>query len=201
MDMTLEAPTLYDFEQRVRETLARRKLPIDAKEFITVLASLGDASAPTTAHDHDFLIAHAGLTEDDLSDDALRVADATIAANRAHANKTVANESWKTETVAEKLGMIPANVRRAVAEGAIYSVKPTPGSHHRYPAWQFINGRPLPGMREVITALPDDYHPLEVKDFMTEPVDALRDMSPVQWLAEGGAIDDVVTLAQGRGWE
>lgn len=199
--MTIEAPTLFDFEERVRGALSRRNLPIDANEFIAVLAELGDTSAPTTAPDLNFLTAHAGVTAEDLTDDALRAVDATIAANRARANVVVAAESWTTDHVAKTLGMAPANVRRAVVEGTLYSVKPTPGSRHRFPSWQFVHGRPLPGMREVISALPQDYHPLEVKEFMTEPAESLRGMSPVQWLSEGGAVSEVVALADGRSWE
>ena len=99
------------------------------------------------------------------------------------------------------LGMAPANVRRAVAEGALYSVKTSPASHHWFPRWQFPHRHALPGLREVIGALPSNYHPVEVEEFMTAESDDLRGMSPLMWLAGGGDVAQVVTLADERSWE
>ena len=199
--MTLESHALHDFEERAAKAIARRKLQIGTQDLIRLLTDLGETSPPVSGPDRDFLVEYAGLTDAELSDEALAGIDATIGANRARASVEVQNESMTTQEVAQLLGMAPANVRRTVTEGALYSVKPTPSSHHRFPKWQFVDNRPLPGLREVIGALPEDYHPIEVAQFMLEPTDALRSMSPYQWLSEGGRVVDVVHLADGRSWE
>lgn len=199
--MSIESLALHNFEDRATKAILRRKLQINTRDLIALLADLVDTSAPTTQPDRDFLTTYAGLTEADLEDESISGIDANISANRARASMDVQRDSLTTQDVALMLNMNPANVRRAVLDGTLYSVKPTPGSHHRFPEWQFVGDRPLPGMREVISALPDDYHPLEVARFFAEPAETLRNMSPAQWLAGGGNISDVVALADGRSWE
>lgn len=201
MSMAIESLALHDFEDRAARAISRRKLQINAHDLIELLSDLGDASAPITQPDRDFLTTYAGLTDADLTDEVVAGIDAAIAANRAHASVEVRRMSLTTKDVATMLKMAPANVRRAVADGTLYSVKPTADSHHRFPSWQFIGDRHLPGLREVIGALPNDYHPLEVAQFMEETAEALRNMSPSQWLSGGGNIADVVALADGRSWE
>ncbi|MGO1802865.1 MAG: helix-turn-helix domain-containing protein [Microbacteriaceae bacterium] len=199
--MAIESLALHNFEDRAAKAISRRNLQINPRDLVALLADLVDTSAPTTQPDRDFLTTYAGLTDADLTDESVSGVDASISVNRARASVDVQMDSLTTQDVAQMLNMDPANVRRAVTDGTLYSVKPTPGSHHRFPKWQFVGDRALPGMREVISALPDDYHPLEVARFIAEPAETLRNMSPAQWLAGGGNISDVVALADGRSWE
>ena len=158
-------------------------------------------SAPLTRSDRDFLTAYTGLSAEDVTQEAVDAADAEIAANRSAAAMDVKEKSFDTQEVAAALKMAPANVRRAVRDGALFSIKTSPAGHHLFPKWQFPYGRALPGLNAVIGALPRSYHPLEIEEFMTEESEALRGMSPATWLDEGGNLADVVTLADEMAWE
>lgn len=199
--MSIESIAISEWEDRLKESIRRHGLTISSREFMAVLADVAEPSRPITLPERAFLTEHAGLSDEDLTTEALREVDAEIARDRAVAARDVQSESLNTQQVAEMLGMAPPNVRRAVTEGALYSVKTSPGSHHWFPEWQFPHRRILPGLREVISALPRDYHPIEVESFMTEASDELRGMSPVIWLANGGDVAEVVALADERAWE
>lgn len=199
--MTIESVAINDWEDRLSKSISLHGFSITARDIITILADAAEPSAPTTLHEQDFLTEYAGLTEEDLTPQALSAVDVEIAANRAVAARDVQAASLTTQQVADMLGMAPANVRRSVTEGTLYSVKTSPGSHHWFPLWQFPHRRALPGLREAVSALPRNYHPVEVETFMTEESEALRGMSPVAWLAGGGDVSDVVALADERAWE
>lgn len=201
MTANIESTEFQDLEQRLEKAILQHQLDIKAHDLISLLADVGDASTPTTTSDREFLTQHAGLTDADLSDENVGKVDMVINANRSQAAVEVQRHTLTTQEVAHKIGMAPANVRRSVMVGTLYSVKSSPGAHHRFPDWQFVDDRPLPGLREVISALPNDYHPLEIADFMTEPAETLKNMSPVRWLSAGGDIDNVVALADERSWE
>ncbi|GAA1563932.1 hypothetical protein [Brevibacterium picturae] len=196
-----DSAAITEWEDRLTKSIGQHKLPITARDIIAVLADAAEPSAPITAADHEFLTTHAGLTDNDLSPQALAAVNMEIASNRAVAAQEVHNESLTTQEVSHLLGTAPPNVRRLVKEEALYSVKTSPNGHHWFPQWQFARNRPLPSLGAVIAALPDNYHPLEVKDFMTEASEELREMSPVEWLSEGGQPDPVIEMADARAWE
>lgn len=199
--MSIESASIYDWEDRLSKAINRHGLAVSPQEFMAVLSDLADRSAPLTGGDRDFLTEHAGLDEEELTQEAVDAADIEIAANRSAAAQDVKTRTLDIQKASKALNMAPANVRRAVREGALFSVKASPGGHHLFPAWQFRHGRALPGLHAVITALPHNYHPLEIEDFMTSETPELRGMSPVTWLAEGGNVDEVVALADERAWE
>jgi hypothetical protein len=67
-----------------------------------------------------------------------------------------------------------------------------------FPEWQFTNdGEVLPGLREILLALPTGYHPLDVRTVMTAPAEELEGHSPREWLRGGGDVQDVVAYAEG----
>ena len=62
--------------------------------------------------------------------------------------------------LAAALAVDASRVRHRVGDGALYAVKV--GRTNRFPAWQLDSSdRPIPGLREVLAALPADLHPLE----------------------------------------
>jgi hypothetical protein len=66
-----------------------------------------------------------------------------------------------------------------------------------YPEWQFTNdGSVLPGLREILLALPSAYHPLDIRTVMTAPAEELGGHSPREWLRGGGSVQDVVAFAE-----
>lgn len=199
--MSTESIALVEWEDRLAKSIGKLGLSLSPKEVMAVLADAAEPSPVLTAQDRAFLVEHAGLTKEDLSSQSLQAADVEIAANRSAAARDVQAESFNTQQVAQMLKMAPANVRRAVLEGSLYSVKTSPGGHHWFPHWQFTHERMLPGLRDVVAALPDNYHPVEVESFMTEGSDVLRGMTPAEWLSSGGDVATVVALADERAWE
>lgn len=198
---TTDSVAITEWEDRLGKAINRHGLAVTPRDIIAVLADAAEPSAPVTATERDFLTEHAGITGSDLTAQALSEVDVEIASNRAVAARDVQRDSLTTQDVAQMLGTAPANVRRLVGDGALYSVKASPGGHHWFPRWQFPHSRALPGLSAVINALPDNYHPVEVEAFMTETSEVLRGMSPVEWLAGGGEPSEAVALADERAWE
>lgn len=192
---------LCNWEDRLRRAIDRRNLPVSVQDFQAVLADLGRQSTPLNHRARDFVTTHAGLTAEDLSQQSFNEANLEIAANRYASAQEVRRNALNTREAAAVLGMTPANVRRSARNGTLYSHKTSPGGQHLLPKWQFKYERPLPGLHTVISSLPSNYHPLEVEAFMTEHSCTLGGTSPLDWLAENGNIDAVVTLADERTWE
>lgn len=65
-------------------------------------------------------------------------------------------------------------------------------------------GHPLPGLREIIAALPQALNPLDVAQWFLAPDPDLEiagqdiPLSPRDWLLRGKSVDTVVALAQGH---
>lgn len=101
--------------------------------------------------------------------------------------------------VAHRLGIDTSRVRHRLAAKQLIGIRRADG--WRLPAWQFgADGRPLPGLEQVVRALPADVHPVSVARFFATPVPELRvgrgAVSPRDWLAGGGAPSAVVALAR-----
>jgi hypothetical protein len=197
----IESSALSEWEDRLTASIDQHGLAVSSREILEVLADATEPSPPITTAEHEFLTEHLGLTEADLTPQALAAADVEIAAQRARAETDVQDDALTTRHVAQMLHTAPANVRRLVGEGALFSVKATRNGQHLFPRWQFPRGRVLPGLDRIVAALPENYHPREVAAFMTESSDALHGMSPVEWLADGGTVGPVVDLADERAWE
>lgn len=102
---------------------------------------------------------------------------------------------------AARLGVDGSRVRHRIAAGELWALH-GPGRRRLLPALQFAaDGGVVPGLAEVLRALPDDLHPLEVSGFLTGRRTDLRlrgrDQSPVDWLVRGGGVADVVAAAAG----
>ena len=184
----------------ISEYLAQRGFEVDDDELLAALdellgahAQAGDPSMLNEA-DEALLAEHGGIARP-----GPRRTDQAVARTAARAT-TMAATSVTTAELAARLGVHPSRVRHQLSEGHLYAVRA--GRQNRYPAWQLVDGaRPLPGLRAVLAALPDDLHPLEVEGFATTAAPELeidgRPCSPVEWLAGGGAVEAVVALAAG----
>jgi transposase-like protein len=154
----------------------------------------------------DFL-AEEGDTSFDVFDPTVQAAALQQAALVGKADdEAVLRGGLTTSEVAEQYGYHPANIRRKVAAGELYVAGRTRRNEHVFPEWQFAGsieggGAPLPGLSVVLKAIPTDYHPADVAEFMTSPQELLNDRSPAQWLASGGAVGPVVRLASELGWQ
>lgn len=136
------------------------------------------------------------------ADPALASADPEAAAvARAAAEKRRLLETVATlgaRAAAERLGVTPAGVRKARAEGRLLAVEF--GGEQRYPAFQFGEHAVRPGVREVLAALAampvaGDWARL---DFVTAP-GAADDGRSVAELIVGGEVDAAVTVVRAYG--
>lgn len=138
------------------------------------------------------------MTAAELSDETLREGDAGLARRLAAVRQQVVAESWDVDRVAAFFDLAPASVRRAATEGALYSFTSGIGEELWFPAWQFTETGLLPGLPEIVRELPRSYHPVTVRDLMTESDEALEEHSPVQWPTEGHALASVMEI--NKGW-
>ncbi len=191
------------YEAELERALHRRGDPMTAREFLSVLAEVsGVATEPLSAGERAFLLDNTDLTEADLSSAGHHEAQLRIAASRVNSVSVLEEGSLSTAQVAALLGRDEANVRRSRLKGDLYSPSAgTPGQSLRFPAWQFVEGRVVPGLRQIIPVMPAYYHPLSIRRFMTTPNDELDGLSPVQWLSQGGPTAVVVRLADELGYE
>ena len=74
----------------------------------------------------------------------------------------------RTGDVAALLGVSDGRVRQRLREGGLYAIEHPAGRGHLFPRFQFDGARPLPGLGEVLAALPEGVHPLAVESFFVE---------------------------------
>lgn len=184
-------------QERISRAIQQRHASISTKEFLDILVEASGASEPLTESEQAFLVEHAGVTRDQLTVDAGTLTRLRVVQMQAVADHEVHTKSLKTSEVAALLGQEPSNVRRSLGAGRLYSVgSASHGRERLFPQWQFTpDGRVLPGLREVLAALPEDYHPLDVEHFMVAENETLRDRTPASWLAGGGEVTTVVEIA------
>ena len=100
---------------------------------------------------------------------------------------------------AQKLGVDPSRVRQLLAARKIYGLQIR--GAWKIPIFQFENDRLIPGLEEVVPALPQDLHPIAVYHWFTAPNPDLapeefeRELSPREWLLTGHSPRIVAELA------
>jgi hypothetical protein len=100
--------------------------------------------------------------------------------------------------VAGLLRVDRSRVSQRFTERSVYAFV-GPGEERYFPNWQFVGHRTLPGLKQVLSAIAPELHPLSVDHFFTHSnvdleVDA-EPTSPVRWLATGGSATVVAELA------
>jgi hypothetical protein len=99
--------------------------------------------------------------------------------------------------VASRLGVDRSRISQRIRDKSLYAF--THNDSRFFPMWQFIEGRTLPGLREILAVLDEGLHPLVVDHWFTTPSLDLEigqaPVSPVTWLSTGGHADVVVELA------
>jgi len=129
-------------------------------------------------------------------------------------------DSFSAAEVATMINIDASRVRHRQAKKLLYAF--LVGKKRRYPTWQFIMAssgfQPLPHLGAVVEAIPSDMHPASVRGFMTSPKESLRaggaaarnaaapntavsleggpQMSPVEWMAEGGDVRVVLDILE-----
>jgi hypothetical protein len=95
-------------------------------------------------------------------------------------------------------------VRTAVSEGRLYAIEIS--GRLRFPAWQFNVGSPeklIPGLSEVIEAVTPRWGWSSIGGFMNTPQSSLvaeGRKTPVEWLRDGGDVDEVRKIVESDDW-
>lgn len=107
--------------------------------------------------------------------------------------------SWTTAEVAELLAVDVSRIRQRLRERSLYGIEYD--GERRLPRFQLERGLVLPGLREVLTVLPEALNPLDVAEWFLTPNPDLElgdaAISPRVWLLRGEPVSRVVALARG----
>jgi hypothetical protein len=110
-------------------------------------------------------------------------------------------KSLTTHEAAKQLKVDPSRIRQRLRENSLFGIDYD--GEKRLPRFQFERNQVVPGLREVIAALPADLNPLDVAEWFLSPnpdleVDAQdAPLSPREWLLKGHSAQAVVDLAKG----
>jgi hypothetical protein len=92
-----------------------------------------------------------------------------------------------------------SRVRQRLREGSLFGVEYD--GERRLPRFQFERRQVLPGLREVMAALPAGLNPLDVAQWFLAPNPDLEagkeNLSPREWLLRGKPVEAVAALARG----
>jgi hypothetical protein len=107
--------------------------------------------------------------------------------------------SYTTSEASKYLRVDVSRVRQRLREGTLFGIEYE--GERRLPRFQFERRQVLPGLREVMAALPAGLSALDVAQWFLAPNADLeageRDLSPREWLLRGKPVDAVVVLARG----
>jgi hypothetical protein len=109
--------------------------------------------------------------------------------------------SLTASEVAKHLKVDVSRVRQRLRERSLFGIEYE--GEYRLPRFQFERRRALPGLREVLAALPPTLNPLDVAQWFLAPnpdlelVSEDKPLSPRAWLLRGEPVRAVVALAQG----
>jgi hypothetical protein len=107
--------------------------------------------------------------------------------------------SYTTSEAAKYLKVDVSRIRQRLRERTLVGIDYD--GERRLPRFQFERHQVLPGLREVIAALPEGLNPLDVAQWFLAANPDLeageRTLSPRNWLLQGRPVEAVVELARG----
>jgi hypothetical protein len=109
--------------------------------------------------------------------------------------------SYSTSQAARYLKVDASRIRQRLRENSLFGIDYD--GEKRLPRFQFERAKVIPGMREVLAALPEGLNPLDVAEWFLSPNPDLEieenenPLSPRDWLLSGASVDAVAKLAQG----
>ena len=109
--------------------------------------------------------------------------------------------SYSTAQAARCLKVDVSRVRQRLRENSLFGLDYD--GEKRLPRFQFERARVIPGLREVLAALPQGLNPLDVAEWFLSPNPDLeiatqeQPLSPREWLLKAHPVAAVVDLAQG----
>lgn len=108
--------------------------------------------------------------------------------------------SLTTNEAARQLEVDPSRIRQRLRERSLYGIDYD--GEKRLPRFQFERRKVVPGLPEVLAALPSEMNPLDVAEWFLSPNPDLElaeggaRLSPRQWLLRGQPVAVVVALAR-----
>ncbi len=144
--------------------------------------------------DAEFLAKHGGVTDNREALMTARVEDALR-------TQTLHEQTVSVAEVAAILKLSQSRVRHRIKDGSLYAFPaPGRGTARRLPAWQFEGNEPIPHLGEVLAALPDDFSPIEVRNFILnariDQPNGDGDAPLLDWLRAGGDVGPVLEVAR-----
>ena len=107
--------------------------------------------------------------------------------------------SYTTSEASKHLKVDVSRVRQRLREGTLFGIEYD--GERRLPRFQFERRQVLPGLREVMAALPVGLNPLDVAQWFLAPNPDLevgeKILSPREWLLRGKPVETVVERARG----
>jgi len=97
--------------------------------------------------------------------------------------------------VAARLDVTGSRVRQLLGQRRLYGIRPR-GRSWVIALWQFYGDGLLPGIELVNRGIPEDCHPLAVDGFFRTEQPELGDITPLEWLRQGGDPTTVLALAR-----
>lgn len=95
-------------------------------------------------------------------------------------------DSADMDEAAELLGVSRSRISHRIAAGTLVGF--TLGHRRRIPRWQIAaNGSVLPGLGDIVAAIPSGVHPVALQSFMTTDQPEFDGLSPVAYLQSGGS--------------
>jgi hypothetical protein len=183
----------------LEDVLAKAGLRVDPDRFLSLVEDAARRFTPAHPDPDDYFTAEQRdvLREVGLDLSPLRE-DEPDARARAVAEEAVLHDSALTVTeAAHTVGVDTSRIRHRLLAGRLMGWKDRGG--WRLPAWQFTENGVLPGLEQVLAALPGDQPALVVAAFMTTPQEDLlsraRPIAPREWLSAGGDPQRVARLA------
>lgn len=108
--------------------------------------------------------------------------------------------SYSTSQAASYLKVDASRIRQRLREHSLFGIDYD--GEKRLPRFQFERKQVVPGIREVIAALPADLNPLDVAEWFLSANPDLEAgeeeiLSPREWLLKGRPVEAVAALARG----
>jgi uncharacterized protein YifE (UPF0438 family) len=186
----------------IRQLIERAGLHISETEFEQIVLRVAGRGSPTAdASDatHEFDPATRAALERSGADFTPLASGATDPVARTQAGfVALLADALTVDEAATSLHRDVSRIRQRVRDGSLLAVRDEDGTH--LPRAQFDDdGREIPGMADVLRAVPSGLHPVAVVTWLTRPDPDLRlagePVSPREWLRSGGTAEPVAELA------
>lgn len=174
-------------------------------EAARLLRGRGAVAGAMTADQARFLVQSGSMTAEQIAENEAEVARGELEVLEFRAELEPIVASIGVGAVADLLNIDNAAVAQLEAKGELCAFRS--GSLLRFPTWQLVEGdradqRTVPGLTNLVAAIPRSMHPASVLGFMHSPQDDLRvhghRVTPLRWLKDGGDVQNVVEILTER---